>query len=157
MERKPDIQYVGQFYIHGSEARELARQEQAKHAKTKLPPVRQQRAKKIMVDPVAVAGIVVAVIMMVVMVVGAISIHNAWTQYGRMSAYIETLSEKNVQLEQEYRSGYELDDIREKALALGMIPAEEAETIQVIVHMPVAEAEPTWWEDLVWYVDGLIE
>ena len=157
MERKPDIQYIGQFYIHGSEAPELARQEQIKRARTKLPLARQQRAKKIMVDPVAVAGILVAVLMMVVMIVGAISIHNAWTQYGRMSAYLETLSEKNVQLEQEYHSGYDLDDIREKALALGMIPAEEAETIQVIVHMPAAEAEPTWWEDFVWCVDGLLE
>jgi hypothetical protein len=110
-----------------------------------------------MVDPVAVTGILVAVLMMVVMIVGAISIHNAWTQYGRMSAYVETLTEKNVQLQQDYHSGYELNDIREKALALGMIPAEEAETIQVMVHMPVVEAEPTWWEDLVWFVDGLIE
>ena len=30
MERKPDIQYIGQFYIHGSEAQELARKEQEK-------------------------------------------------------------------------------------------------------------------------------
>jgi hypothetical protein len=157
MERKPDIQYIGQFYIHGSEARELARQEQAKKAKTMLPLVRQQRAKKIMVDPVAVTGIVVAVMMMVVMIVGAISIHNAWTQHGRMAAYVQTLTQKNTQLEQDYRRGYDPADIREKALALGMIPVEEAETVQALVSVPVAEAEPTWWEDLVWFVDGLIE
>ena len=100
MERKPDIQYIGQFYIHGSEARELARQEQAKRAKTQLPLFRQQRIKKIVVDPVAVTGIVVAVMMMVVMIVGAISIHNAWTQHGRMAAYVQTLTQKNSELGQ---------------------------------------------------------
>ena len=157
MERKPDIQYIGQFYIHGSEARELARQEQAKRAKTQLPLFRQQRVKKIMVDPVAVTGIAVAVLMMVVMIVGAISIHNAWTQYGQMEAYVKTLTRENTALEQEYRAGYDPEDIRVKAEALGMIPASEAETIQIRVRVPKPEAEPTWWEDMVWFLDGLIE
>ena len=112
MERKPDIQYIGQFYIHGSEARELARQEQAKRARTMLPLFRQQRVKKIYVDPVAVAGIAVAVFMLVVMIVGAISIHNAWNQYIQMSAYVEKLTQENTVLEQDYRSGYDLEDIR---------------------------------------------
>ena len=157
MERKPEIQYVGQFYIHGSEARELARKEQEKRARTQLPLFRQHRVKKIVVDPVAVAGIAVAVMMMVVMIVGAISIHNAWTRYGQMAAYVKTLTKENTALEQEYRAGYDLEDIRVKAEALGMIPAEEAETIHVHVHVPEPETEPTWWEDMIWLLDGMLE
>ena len=157
MERKPDIQYIGQFYVHGSEARELARQEQAKRAKTQLPLFRQQRIKKIVVDPVAVTGIAVAVVMMVVMIVGAISIHNAWMQHDRMAAYVKELTKENTALEQEYRAGYDPEDIREKAVALGMIPAAEAQTMQIYVRVPQVEKDPTWWEDMVWFLDGLIE
>ena len=37
MSQKPKIQYVGQFYIHGSEARQLELQEKRKQARSKLP------------------------------------------------------------------------------------------------------------------------
>jgi len=157
MERKPDIQYIGQFYIHGSEARELARKEQLRRAKTMLPLARLQRIEKIYVDPIAIMGICVSVIMLVTMVIGAISIHNAWIQFGQISNYVETLSQENETLELEYRSGYDLEDIREKAVTLGMIPIEEAETVDVRVTIPVVHPEPTLWEEIVWFVDGLIE
>ena len=37
MERKPDIQYIDKFYVHGSEARVLELKPQKKKAKTVLP------------------------------------------------------------------------------------------------------------------------
>ena len=40
MVQKPKIQYVGQFYVHGSEARKLELQQEKKKAKTSLPAVR---------------------------------------------------------------------------------------------------------------------
>ena len=54
-------------------------------------------------------------------------------------------------------SGFDLEDIRTKAIALGMIPAEEATTVDVTVTIPVEEPEPTWWEDIVWFFEGLLE
>lgn len=157
MERKPDIQYIGQFYIHGSEARELARQEQEKRARTMLPALRQQRVQKIYIDPVAIMGITVAVIMLVVMVIGAVSIHNAWMRNVQMESYLHTLRQENAVLEESYRAGFDLEDIRQKAVALGMIPISEAETVDVHVTVPVMQKEPTWWDEIVWFVDGLIE
>ena len=157
MERKPDIQYIGQFYVHGSEARELARQEQAKQAKTRLPLERLKNIQKVYLDPVAIVGIAVAVVMLVVMVIGAMQIATAWEQCEQMSGYVDDLKRENAVLEHGYRSGFDLEDIREKALALGMIPVEEAETITVLVTMPVTEPEPTWWEDIVWFLEGLLE
>ena len=43
MNQKPKIQYVGQFYVHGSEARALQLQQEKRQAKTKLPLARIQR------------------------------------------------------------------------------------------------------------------
>ena len=70
---------------------------------------------------------------------------------------MEVLTQEHTALEQEYRAGYDEDDVREKALALGMIPVEEAETVQIRVSVPARQKDPTWWEDLVWFIDGLIE
>ena len=157
MERKPDIQYVGQFYIHGSEARELARKEQEKQARTRLPLERLQNIQKVYLDPVALMGIVVSVVMLVVMIVGAVQISRAWATYEQMSVQLAALQRENDVLEHGYRSGYDLEEIRIQAEAMGMIPVEEAETIQIRVTMPVEEPEPTWWENMVWFLEGLIE
>ena len=48
-------------------------------------------------------------------------------------------------------------DIQSKAAAMGMIPASEAETIQIQVHLPEETPELTWWEDLVWLWKGMFE
>ena len=48
MNQKPKIQYVGQFYVHGSEARQLQLQEQKRQAKTKLPLARIQKIERSM-------------------------------------------------------------------------------------------------------------
>ena len=45
--------------------------------------------------------------------------------------------------------------IREQALALGMIPAEEARTIQVAGHVPATEAEPTRWQQVKLFLGEL--
>ena len=157
MARKPDIQYVGQFYIHGSEAKELARQEQAKHAKTMLPLARLQQVQKVYVDPVAIMGLVVAAVMLVVMIIGAVSIRNAWTEHQAISTYLEKLRVENAQLEEDYHNGFDPEDISTKALAMGMVPMEQANVIDIRVTVPAAEQEPTWWDDLVWLLEGLIE
>ena len=157
MVRKPDIQYVGQFYIYGSEAKELAQQQ--KKAKTSLPLERLRSIQKIYVDPVAWFGIAVAVVMIVTMIIGAVNIRGAWDEYEIMQEYVTDLRQENVRLELEYERGYTLADIEATAISLGMIPISEAQTMTVKVTPPVVEEEPTAWEEFVdyikWFVDGL--
>ena len=57
MAQKPKIQYIGQFYVHGSEARALALEEERKQAKARRPLARLQQVELIYVDPVAVVSI----------------------------------------------------------------------------------------------------
>lgn len=158
MDRKPDIQYVGQFYIYGSEARQLA-EEQKKKARTSLPLERLRSIQKVYVDPVALFGIAVAVVMFVTMIIGAVNIRGAWDQYERMQNYVTELRQENVRLELEYRNGYDLADIESTAITLGMIPISEAQTMTVRVTNPVVVEEPTAWEEfqdyIEWFVDGL--
>ena len=153
MNQKPKIQYVGQFYVHGSEARQL--QEQKRQAKTKLPLSRIQHIEKIYVDPVALVGIVVAVVMLVTMVLGAVQLKRDWDQYERVSAYVSELKRENARMNHAYRASYDLEDIKTKALAMGMVPKSELQTISVEVTVPVPKREPTRMEEIRFFLEGL--
>ena len=155
MNQKPKIQYVGQCYIHGSEARQLELQEKKKRAKSKLPMERLHKAEVIYLDPVAIFGITVALIMLAVMIVGAVRIHADWQEYRVMSDYVSRLNSENAQLQADYRSQYDLEDIRVKAAALGMVPKSELEKRTVYVTVPQPEPEMTWLEEIQWFLNGL--
>lgn len=155
MNQKPKIQYVGQFYIHGSEARQMELQEKKKRTKSKLPLERLHKAEVIYLDPVAILGITVALIMLAVMILSTVQIHNDWKEYRVMSNYVSRLNSENAQLQADYRSKYDLEDIRVKAEALGMVPKSELEVRTVYVTIPQPEPEMTWLEEIQWFLNGL--
>ena len=155
MNQKPKIQYVGQFYIHGSEARQLELQEKKKHAKSKLPLERLRKVEVIYLDPVAIFGIVTALVLLAVMTVGVLQIRDDWKDYQTMSNYVSRLSSENAELKADYRSQYDLEDIRVKAEALGMVPKSQLEVRTVYVTIPQPEPERTWLEEIQWFLSGL--
>ena len=155
MNQKPKIQYVGQFYIHGSEARQLELQEQKKQAKSKLPLERLRKVEVIYLDPVAIFGIVTALVLLAVMTVGVLQIRDDWTDYQTMSNYVSRLNSENAELKADYRSQYDLEDIRVKAQALGMVPKSQLEVRTVYVTIPKPEPERTRLEEIRWFLSGL--
>ena len=54
-----------------------------------------------------------------------------------------------------YRNSYNADTVRETALALGMIPVSEAETVMIRSVIPEQEPEWTWWENFKWQMSML--
>ncbi len=155
MSQKPKIQYVGQFYIHGSEARQLELQEKKKQAKSKLPLERLRKIEVVYLDPVAIFGIVTALVMLTVMILGVLQIRDDWKEYRVMSNYVSRLNSENAELQADYRSQYDLEDIRVKAQALGMVPKSELEVRTVYVTIPQPEPEMTWLEEIQWFLSGL--
>ena len=155
MNQKPKIQYVGQFYIHGSEARQLELQEKKKHAKSKLPLERLRKVEVIYLDPVAIFGIVTALVLLAVMMVGVLQIRDDWKDYQTMSNYVSRLNSENAELKADYRSQYDLEDIRVKAQALGMVPKSQLEVRTVYVTIPKPEPERTRLEEIQWFLSGL--
>ena len=155
MAHKPEIQYVGQFYVFGSEARALAAKRAQKQAQTQLPDQAVQQVRQVRVDVLAVASLVLAGVLLVTMVAGALSMQTAWQDLRTAKQYVYELEAKNRVLTVEYRSSYDLEEIRSAALSLGMIPAEEAEIRSFTVTMPVQEPEPTFLENLQWFLKGL--
>lgn len=155
MVRKPDIQYIHEFYVHGSEAKVIELKPRRKAVRTVLPKTAPDKSIKISVDPVALCGIVVAVMMLVMMAVGCVQYVNAYNENQAMMNTVISLQNKNVEKRQEYTEGYALSDIEQKALALGMVPIEEAEVMYINPVVPVPEEEPTLWDDIVWFMSGL--
>ena len=154
---KPEIQYIGQFYVYGSEAKQLETKEKAKKAKTRLPLARLEKIEKVYVDPVALVGMAVAVVMLVTMILGFLQIQAAWEEYEVMSSYLSDVKYQCAEKEKEYRSGYDLEVIEEQALALGMVPRDQVEVRTLTVTIPEPEPETTWVDDLKWFLDGLFE
>ena len=157
MVKKPDIQYIDSFYVHGSEARVLELKPKKRIIKTVLPLSVPDKTIKIAVDPVAIFGVAVAVALLVMLVVGAVQYMDACRDYRTMMDHVVSVQNQNVELREQYRSQIDLDEIREKALALGMIPAAEAKVITISPVMPQRQPQMTRWEEFRWLCEGLFE
>ena len=155
MVRKPDIQYVQEFYVHGSEARVIELKPRRRVIRTILPKVAPDKSIRIGVDAAALCGIVVAAVMLILMLVGTVQYVNARNEYQAMSNQVIELQNENVMLRQQYRSSYDLDQVAHMANSLGMIPVEEAQVMYINPVVPVREPEPTVWENIRWFMDGL--
>ena len=155
MAAKPEIQYVGQFYVYGSEARKLEPNRQERKKNTVLEQPKAERIRVVSIDPVALIGLVVAAAMIICLAVCAMQIGETWREYEAVSDYMAQLMMENSSLKHEYVNSYDLAEVEATAVALGMIPATEAQTIILPVHVPVTESEPTFWDDLVWFAQGL--
>ena len=149
MVQKPKIQYIGQFYVHGSEARALELEQQKKQTKTKLPLAKLETIEKIYVDPVALVAIGVAVFMLAVMIFGAVQLQQDWVAYQQMHDYVTDLKVENAQLTHIYQGGYDLEDIEMKALAMGLVPKSELKTMTVTITIPEKEPVLTWDQKVV--------
>ena len=155
--RKPDIQYITQFYVHGSEARVLELKPERKKSRTVLPKAAPNSNKEILVkiDPVAICALVVAAVMLVLMVVGTVQYLDVCKEHRLMQDYVARLQNTNVELRQTYEAGYNIAEIETMALALGMVHLDQAETAVIHPVVPVAEPEPTWWENICWRFEQL--
>lgn len=154
MARQNPVQYIN-FYTPGSEAYKYDFQPARKKTEVKLPKPRRQKKIIVKVDPVAVLGICVAVVMLIVLLCGAVQLSAVRQQEAQMAAYVQRLEQENAQLQKTYEAGYDLEEIYEIATAMGMIPADQAQQIRVKAAIPVGEEEPTAWENFCLFLTGL--
>ena len=154
MVKKPEIQYIDKFYVYGSEAKVLELKPK-RRIKTILPLSVPDKTIKIPVDPVAIGGIVVAVALLVTLLIGCVQYVQVYRQHQAMMDYVVTQQNQNVQLREDYRSQIDLVEIRDKALALGMVPQSEVPHISISVPMPEVVEEPNFWQRTVLFLEGL--
>ena len=157
MALKPEIQYIGQFYLHGSEAKAVAvkQEPEKKQSEYKLPLHRFEKVQKIHVDPLAICSILRAAVLLVGMVAGTLQIQSAWQDLEAANRYVYNLETIHRQKLSEYRASFDPEEVRATAVTMGMIPVAEAKTMGITVTIPEPAAEPTLWEDIAWFLEGL--
>lgn len=155
MTPKPKIQYIGQFYVYGSEARAIA--QPRKKPKTKLPPKRVERATLIRVDGWALASLAAALVVLIGLAVGSLRVYDDWMQYQQTRQQLVQLNRRNVALTKKYQNSLDLEAIRSKAEGMGLVDKDSLKVQSFPLTRPEPEPERTWLEDLKWFFDGLLE
>ena len=154
MTQKMPVQYI-RLYTEGSAA--LQPEPVTTHKNTaKLPENLKPKCQKIFVDPVAFLSIGIAICLIVVMFVGFVELKHARQQVAVMENYVQRLEEEHTRLSAEYADGYNLEEIRYNALALNMIPAEQA--AHVTIYIPEETEQPaqlSLWEQISTFLTGL--
>ena len=154
MARKAEVRYIN-FYSVGSSAYKLDVMPTPR--KQAAPAPKQRKARKILlkVDPIALAGVFLAFIMLIMMVVGLFQLGSAKRQAAQMQNYVHHLQAENQVLDAKYRSGFDPDEIRQIATQMGMVPIEQAQ--QILITVPATEPvqEPTVWETVYTFLVGL--
>ena len=148
MARQSEIQYV-QFYTAGSAARKLEEPKRRAKNGAKLPKLRRRpdQRKVIRIDPVELWALCTAAVMLVCMAVGMIEYGQLTQQANQMEQYSTVLSAENAQLQASYRAGYDLKDVEQKALDMGLVPEDQLQHVTVKVQVPPAEPELTAWQE----------
>ena len=159
MTQKPEIQYIGQFYVYGSEAEQP--QLEVKEKRAHLPMITPVQKLEIRLDPVAIVSLFAAVVVLLVMVTGTIRIQESWREYDTMRSYMSLLRAENAELRTDYRESFNPEEIQSTAMAMGLVPVSELKTMDVTVTVPEREEEPGFfeeaWEDILWHIDCLFE
>lgn len=154
MARSWDVQYVN-FYTAGSAAVKYHSAPVAKKQEAELPKPRKKKRVLVYVNPVAVMGIFMAVVMLCMMFAGMNRLARVQQEKAQMQQYVQQLQEENARLQAEYEAGYDANEIYEIATAMGMIPAEQAQHIQVQVTVPEATQSVSAWENFCAFLTGL--
>ena len=156
MALQPDIQYVPFYYVDGSTARKAEPKPVKKTSAAPARRARRAKRKTIAIDPVAIGGVAIAMVMLIMMLVGFIQYSICQEQTRQMQEYVASLQMENAQLQQDLDSNIDLEYVREVAEAMGMVPAQDAQQIQISVQLPQQEhTEMTLWESITTFLAGL--
>ena len=116
---------------------------------------KKRKTLRICVDPVALFGIVVAVCMLAMMTVGACRLCAEQEKSAVMADYVQRLEIQKGQLEAEYAASCDLEAIEKTALALGMIPAEDASRTTITVEPVQTQTDASFWNRIGTFLTGL--
>lgn len=144
MEQKPKIEYVGSFYVYGSEAPKI--QPKKKLTLPPMPRIHLERFSRIYIDPVATFGVLVAMVMLTVLILGSVRLKSVRSDFDTMNEYLTTLKRENTELSHALHTGMDMELIRETAESMGMVDASEAERFTVVFSLPEPVPEQSRWE-----------
>lgn len=151
MVRQPDIQYV-RFYTAGSVARKLEPERKPKTPVAAPQPrarrsVRRDTRRVIRIDPISLCAMLAAGIMLIAMAVGMIQLGSINAETAQLEQAVTQLRAENTQLHAQYKAGYDLEDVEQKALAMGLVPVEQVQHVTIHTETAQPEIQLSAWEE----------
>ena len=153
MARKHDILYVN-FYTDGSAARKIAPAFPQTQSQPK-PRTHKQKKTVVYIDPVAICSLMVAAVLLVMMAVGLTQFQNARLEAEAMESYLQTLESKHEELTSQYAGSIDLEEVEKTALALGMVPKAEAQTVPIQLMDAQPQAQLSVWDQVLAFLTNL--
>lgn len=153
MARKHDILYVN-FYTDGSAARKIAPAFPQAQPQPK-PRARKQKKTVVYIDPVAICSLMVAAVLLVMMAVGLTQFQNARLEAEAMESYLQTLETRNEELSSQYAQSVDLEEVEKTALALGMVPKAEVQTVPIQLSGSQPQAQQSVWDQVLAFLTNL--
>ena len=152
MARHPSVEYI-RFRTDGNAARKI---EVAAPIETiRLPRVKKQKQPRRRPDVLSLTAIVMTAIMAVCMLVGLQQLRAAQQETLAMQQKVEALQAENDALWTYYDENLDMDQIERTAMALGMIPKDQATCVTVQVAAEVVEEQPDVWDRVTMFLTGL--
>ena len=153
---KHNIEYIQKFYSYGSEAKVIEfKPKNTQPQKPSVPKREREPVTTICVDPVALCGMMVAVVMVLVVLACLIQYNVVSQDHAAMENYVRVLREDDILLQHQYNASYDLATVESAARALGMIPVSQAQSISIRVEVPVRQEAPGFLDNLRWFLSGL--
>lgn len=155
MARKPEIQYI-RYYTDGTAARKPEPQQLPRKQKKPLPQKKRRPRYVLKVQPLAVLGIVLSVVLLCMMAGGISDYLDARQELQQMQEYVYNRRLAVSELRETYEEGIDLEEIRRAALALGMVPEEQVPHMTISVPKPQAEEDGGFMMEMTAFLTGLI-
>ena len=150
--QKPDVRYV-RLYTDGNAARKIETYSPAPKKRTPRPARRPMLVLHI--DPVAIMGIVTAVVMLIIITVSVVKLARVQKELAVMEEYTYQLQKENDALRQEYADGYDIKEVEKTAMALGMIPRQQAQRSVIRLPAEQVQEETGVWTQVRSFLTGL--
>lgn len=153
MAMRTEIRYIN-AYVSGTAAPQTVERPRPK-SNVRLPKAKKPQKRLIQVDMVSLAGIATALLLAVMLVVGLVQMNQARQEAKMYKEYALSLRQENAQLRDTYHSSYDLEEVRKISAAMGMVPADQVEHIQMEVTPPRQEQEMNAWESFWSFFVGM--
>lgn len=150
--QKAEIQYVSQFYDYGSDKH---KKKKKKVPKDFVPDKKPVKIHTVTLDPVALCGILSAVVLCAALIFGGLSLNAQWREHVALKQYLVQLKTDNSALRHKFSLSYNIEDIRTMADTIGLVPEDEIEVRYVRVTPPEPKPRKDPFENLKWFLKGL--
>ncbi len=130
---KTQSRYI-QFYTAGSTAQELVPVLRPQATPVNRP--RRSRKPVLYIDPVAILGMVTAVVLTICLLIAFNQFKQAKAEYEYVHSYNCTLQQEHKDLQKTYAASYDKEDVRLEAVLMGYVPSSQVQHVTIKAEMP---------------------